>query len=128
MKGHCVVVVAEGAELGMIDEERQMMRDKLGVKEDKADASGNVQNIDLAKFMTSDLAAYSQDKLGVKLTIKYLNPTYAIRTTAANGADSDLCHKLGHCAAHSLMAGYSDFSVGLVRNSPVLIPLDLLIA
>lgn len=41
-KGHCVVVVAEGAELGMIDEERHDMREKLGVQNDKEDASGNV--------------------------------------------------------------------------------------
>jgi 6-phosphofructokinase 1 len=78
--------------------------------------------------MVSDLAKYSKNKFGVPLTVKYLNPTYAIRSTPANGADTDLCHKLAHCAVHSIQAGYTDFSIGLVRNSPVLIPLDLLIA
>lgn len=30
-RGHCVVVVAEGAEEGLIDEERQLMYERLGV-------------------------------------------------------------------------------------------------
>lgn len=100
----------------------------MGIKTDVKDESGNVQSVDLAKFMLSDLASYSKEKLGVNLTIKYLNPTYAIRSTPANGADCDLCHKLSHTAVHSVQAGYTDFSIGLVRNSPVMIPLDLLIA
>ena len=78
--------------------------------------------------MLTDLAAYSKEKFGVNLTIKYLNPTYTIRSTPANGADCDLCHKLSHTAVHSVQAGFTDFSVGLVRNSPVMIPLDLLIS
>jgi len=57
-----------------------------------------------------------------------LNPTYAIRTVAANAADVDLCHRLGHCASHCIMAGFTDFSIGLVRNYPVMIPLPLLIS
>lgn len=123
-----MVVVAEGAEDGLIDEERASMREQLGIKADAYDGSGNLQNVDLAKFMVSDLAKYSKEKHGTTLTVKYLNPTYAIRTTLANGADNDLCHKLAHTAVHSIQAGYTDFSVGLVRNYPVLIPLWLLIA
>jgi hypothetical protein len=38
----------------------------------------------------------------MNMTIKYLNPTYAIRTTAANGGDVDLCHKLAHTAVHCI--------------------------
>lgn len=32
-RGHCVVVIAEGAEEGLIDEEREKMREFFGVKE-----------------------------------------------------------------------------------------------
>ena len=78
------------------------MREKLGIKEDKFDESGNLKNVDLAKFMVSDLAKYGKEKHNIALTIKYLNPTYAIRTTPANGADNDLCHKLAHTAVHSM--------------------------
>jgi len=97
-----VVVIAEGAEEGLIDEERQMMRAAMGVKEDKKDESGNVKSVDLAQFMVSDLAKYAKENHSMSLSIKYLNPTYAIRTVPANGADSDLCHRLAHTAVHSI--------------------------
>lgn len=77
--------------------------------------------------MVSDLASYGKEHHNMNLTIKYLNPTYAIRTAPANGDDQDLCSRLANVAVHSVYAGYTDFSVGLVRNYPVMIPLDLLI-
>jgi len=55
-RGHCVIVVAEGAEEGLIDEDREHMRKKLGITETAHDESGNIKNVDLAKFMVSDLA------------------------------------------------------------------------
>mmetsp|Transcript_35649 Transcript_35649/g.54540 ORF Transcript_35649/g.54540 Transcript_35649/m.54540 type:complete len:130 (+) Transcript_35649:1282-1671(+) len=111
----------------MIEEEKQKMREAMGVKEDIKDESGNVKNCDVAKFMVSDLAKYGKEKHNMALTIKYLDPTYAIRTTPANGGDADLCHRLAHCAVHCVQAGYTDFSVGQVRNYPVMIPLNVLI-
>lgn len=36
--------------------------------------------------------------------------------------------KLGTTAAHGIMAGYTDFSVGLVRNDIVMIPVEILVA
>jgi hypothetical protein len=35
--------------------------------------------------------------------------------------------RLGYCASHGIMAGFTDFSVGLVRDEPVLIPIDILV-
>lgn len=61
------------------------------------------------------------------MTIKYINPTYAIRTAPANGADQDLCNNLAYSGVHSVMAGYTDFSVGQIRNNTVMIPISLLI-
>lgn len=47
VKGHCVIVIAEGAEDGMLPEERDIMREKLGLKKDdvRKDESGNVKNV-----------------------------------------------------------------------------------
>lgn len=126
-KGHCVVVIAEGAEEGLIEEDRLKMRLSMGITENIYDESGNLKNVDLAKFIVGDLAVYAKERHQISLTIKYLNPTYAIRTTPANGADTDICHKLAHSAVHGVMAGYTDFSLGIVRNCPAMIPLDLLI-
>ena len=47
-KGYCVVVVAEGAEEGLVDEDREEVRLELGIKEDRVDESGNRKNLDLA--------------------------------------------------------------------------------
>ena len=127
-RGSCIVVVAEGAEDGLIDEERTKMREAMGIVGDQHDASGNRKNADLALFIKKDLGAYAKKKHGTALTIKYLNPTYAIRATAANGGDAELCQRLARVAAHSVQAGYTDFSVGLARATPVMIPLDLLIS
>jgi 6-phosphofructokinase 1 len=126
-RGHCVVVVAEGAEDGLIEEDKKLMRESLGIKSDRFDDSGNIKNVDLAKFMVSDLGKYGKQHHNMNLTIKYLNPTYAIRTTPSNGSETDLCHRLAHTAVHCVQAGYTDFSVGQVRNYPVMIPLTLLI-
>ena len=87
-RNHCVVVIAEGAEEGLIDEDRQRMRDYFGIKENKKDESGNVKSLDLAEFVVNDLKSYAKKHhSGLSLTIKYLNPTYAIRTAPANSAD-----------------------------------------
>lgn len=45
VKGHCVVVIAEGAEDGLIPEERLKIREQMGIKEDVKDESGNIKNI-----------------------------------------------------------------------------------
>ena len=121
------MVVAEGAEDGLIEEDKMTMRKAMGIEGDRFDDSGNLKNVDRAKFMVSDLAKYGKDHHDMKLTIKYLNPTYAIRTAPANGGDADLCHRLAHTAVHCVQSGYTDFSIGLVRTYPVMIPLNLLI-
>ena len=56
MKGHCVVVIAEGAEDGMIPEERDAMREKLGMKKDEVrkDESGNIKNVVSLKVVIHD--------------------------------------------------------------------------
>jgi hypothetical protein len=46
---------------------------------------------DIGAFIRSDLAKYAQEKHHIKLTIKYLDPMYAIRTVKANCDDTVLC-------------------------------------
>lgn len=52
---------------------------------------------------------------------------YAIRSVKANCEDTVLCSRLGYVAVHGIMSGYTDFSVGLVRDEPVMIPIDVLV-
>ena len=83
-KGHCIVVIAEGVEDALLPEEKQKIREKLGIHEDLKDESGNVKSIDVPAYIKKDLGAYAMEKHGIKLTIKYLDPMYALRTTEAN--------------------------------------------
>lgn len=59
-RNHCVVVIAEGAEEGMIEEDRQKMREFFGAKEQRKDESGNVKSLDLAEFLVKDLKDYAK--------------------------------------------------------------------
>ena len=36
--------------------------------------------------------------------------------------------RLGTVAVHGIMGGFTDFSVGLVRDEPVMIPVNILVA
>ncbi len=46
---------------------------------------------DIGSYIKSDLAKYAVEKHKIKLTVKYLDPMYAIRTVKANCDDTVLC-------------------------------------
>ncbi len=46
---------------------------------------------DIAAYIKGDLGKYAQTQHNTKLTIKYLDPMYAIRTVKANADDTVLC-------------------------------------
>lgn len=50
------------------------------------------------------------------------------RSVPANGSDSLYCMLLAQNAVHGAMAGYTAFSVGLVNNRVVYIPIPRLVA
>ncbi len=50
------------------------------------------------------------------------------RSVPANSSDSVYCMVLAQNAVHGAMAGYTSFSVGLVNNRVVLIPITRLVA
>lgn len=50
IKGHCVIVIAEGAEDGLIEEEKIKIRQKLGIQEEIKDESGNIKSMVRSKL------------------------------------------------------------------------------
>lgn len=58
------------------------------------------------------------------VNIKYIDPSYIIRSVPANSSDAVLCLILSQSAAHGVMAGYTGFSIGLVNNRTVYIPIE----
>ena len=61
------------------------------------------------------------------LNLKYIDPTYLIRSVPSNAVDTINCSKLAQNAVHGAMAGYTGFSVGIVRNAVAYIPITTMI-
>ena len=59
----------------------------------------------------------------LSINLKYIDPTYAIRSVPSNGSDTIMCAKLAQNAVHGAMAGYTAFSTGIVKNAVSYIPI-----
>jgi 6-phosphofructokinase 1 len=114
-QGYAVVVVAEGAGEEVLGESAEM------------DASGNKKLPLIGEFMKKAVEGYFA-KHGEIATVKYIDPSYMVRSVAANAADSLYCMQLGQNAVHGAMAGYTGFSVGLCNNRMVWLPIPELVA
>ncbi len=113
---HCVIVVAEGA-----GQEHFSKKQKL------TDASGNQLHQDIGIFLKTHIRKYLQD-MGISASIKYIDPSYIIRSSPANPSDSIFCNKLGLQAVHAAMCGKTCFVVGRRNNKFVHLPIELVIA
>ncbi|MCP4687856.1 MAG: ATP-dependent 6-phosphofructokinase [Desulfobacterales bacterium] len=98
-RSHAVVVVGEGAGQDLME------------KTEGTDASGNVKLGDVGVFLKHEIKRYF-DKAGVDVTLKYIDPSYMIRSVPASPHDSVLCLLLGYNAVHAGMAGRTNVVVG----------------
>ena len=104
-RGHAVIVVAEGAG-------QDLMATTQG-----RDASGNVKYGDIGIFLRDAIKEHFK-RIGMEISLKYIDPSYTIRSVPANPHDSAFCLLLGHCAVHAGMSGRTNMVVGF-WNSPV---------
>ena len=111
---HAVVVVAEGAGQNLLK----------GIKGAGADASGNVKLKDIGVFLKESMQDYLKEK-GWDFTIKYIDPSYIIRSLPANAADSGFCLALGQYAVHAALSGRTNMMVGHWSNMFTHVPLKL---
>ena len=58
-------------------------------------------------------------------SIKYIDPSYIIRSIPANANDKVYCGFLGQYAVHAAMAGRTDMVVGKIQDRYVHLPLEL---
>ena len=115
-KKYAVVVVAEGAGQELL--ERVQEREK---------GSGNKKLPPIAEFMRDQIQEYCTHQ-GLETRMKFVDPSYSVRSVPANAADSLYCTQLAQAAVHGAMMGYTGFSVGLVNNRVVYIPIPQLVA
>lgn len=109
--GHAVVVVAEGAGQDLLE---------LPVG---TDASGNKRLQDIGLFLKDRITERFP-----QATLKYIDPSYAIRSAPPNTLDSEYCLLLGHFASHAGMAGKTDMTVGWWNQQMVHLPISLVTA
>ena len=111
-RGHAVIVVAEGAG-----------QDFLAASGGR-DASGNVKLGDIGTFLRDAIKEHFTC-MGWEINLKYIDPSYIIRSQPANPHDSALCLLLGHNAVHAGMAGRTNMVVGLWNEQFTHVPIDL---
>ncbi|MGL4208247.1 MAG: ATP-dependent 6-phosphofructokinase [Candidatus Adiutrix sp.] len=112
-RGHAVIVVAEGAgQKFFLDEGRDL------------DASGNVLHKDIGAYLASTIKTYFKSK-NKELNLKYIDPSYIIRSAPANASDQVYCSFLGQRAVHAAMAGKTDMLIGLWNDHFVHVPIAL---
>jgi 6-phosphofructokinase 1 len=111
-KSHAVIVVAEGAGQELLE----------GAEE--RDASGNVLKKDIGEFLKRKITDHFKGK-GLDSSVKYIDPSYMVRSCPARGTDAIRCYELARAAVHAAMAGRTDCVVGSVGDSCSLVPIAL---
>lgn len=109
---HAVIVVAEGAG------QKFFMDENPG-----QDQSGNVKLNDIGLYLKEAIQAYFTAKK-VEISLKYIDPSYIIRSLPANANDHAFCSVLGRDAVHAGMAGKTRLLIGHWNNHFVHIPMS----
>jgi len=112
LRNHAVIVVAEGA--------GQKYFENRG---EETDASGNIRLQDIGLFLKERIQDYFKDK-NFPISLKYIDPSYMIRSLPANANDSVFCGFLGRGAVHAGMAGKNRMLIGHWNNHFVYVPMS----
>jgi 6-phosphofructokinase 1 len=107
---HAVIAVAEGAGTDLIGESSDL------------DASGNKLHNDIGPFLKAEIKKAFKE-WGIKTSVKYIDPSYIIRSVKANSDDSIFCADLARAAVNAAMAGKTDMLVGCWHGEFTYVPL-----
>jgi 6-phosphofructokinase 1 len=111
-RGHAVIVVAEGAGQNLLQ------------ISGRTDPSGNPVLGDIGSFLRKEIGRYLTEQ-GMDHSIKYIDPSYIIRSVPANANDRVYCGFLGQHAVHAAMAGKTGMVVAKLMDRYVHLPIDL---
>jgi len=111
---HAVIVVAEGAGQKFFESEKN-----------ERDASGNIKLKDIGIYLKEAIGAYFAGK-GIDISIKYIDPSYMIRSLPANANDRVFCNFLGRNSVHAGMSGRTGMLIGHWNNQFVHVPMKLI--
>ncbi len=108
-----VVVVAEGAG-----------QDLLQADPRKADASGNIKLADIGLHLKDRINAFFRERR-TEVNLKYIDPSYIIRSVPASPQDNVYCSRLAQNAVHAAMAGKTNMVIGRWHGTFIHLPLHL---
>jgi len=110
-RSHAVIVVAEGAGQKFFEDAQT-----------ERDASGNIKLKDIGVYLKESIQSYFDAKR-MDISIKYIDPSYMIRSLPANANDRVFCNFLGRNAVHAGMAGKTNLLIGHWNNNFVHVPM-----
>jgi len=110
---HAVIIVAEGAGQNLFDDQEKK----------EFDPSGNVMFQDIGLFLKDKISEWFKSK-DIPVSLKYIDPSYIIRSLPANANDSVFCGFLGRDAVHAGMAGKTKLLISFWNNNYVHVPMD----
>ncbi|NTV29478.1 MAG: ATP-dependent 6-phosphofructokinase, partial [Candidatus Omnitrophica bacterium] len=108
---HALVVVAEGAGQELMPGERGK------------DVAGNVLNKDIGGFLKESISGYFRQE-NIPFNLKYIDPSYYIRSVAADTEDCVLCDLYARHAVHAAMAGKTGIIIGKLSHF-VHVPMEM---
>ena len=115
-KHHAVIVVAEGLSNSLVGEDINLQKD----------ASGNVLFNDVGPLLKEIIKQYFKER-NKPMSLKYIDPSYMIRSLPADSNDSAFCLMLGQNAVHAGMSGRTNMVIGYSNQHFVHLPIDLTI-
>jgi 6-phosphofructokinase 1 len=107
---HAVIVVAEGAG-------QHLMQKSM----ERPDASGNNRPGDIGLFLKETINEFFKERR-MEINLKYIDPSYLIRSVPASPQDNVYCTRLAQAAVHAGMSGRTNMLVGRWHGSFVHIP------
>jgi 6-phosphofructokinase 1 len=113
-RAHALIAVAEGAG-----------QEWLTASDAERDASGNVKLRDIGPFLRERIETYFKAE-GIPVTLRYIDPSYLIRSVPADAEDAILCDFFARNAVHAAMAGKTGLVIGLLHDTFIHVPIERL--
>jgi 6-phosphofructokinase 1 len=110
---HAVLAVAEGAGQDLFDQQKT-----------DQDASGNRKHQDIGLFLKEKIEQHFKQKQ-IPVSLKYIDPSYTIRSIPCNTEDAVLSDQYGRLAVHAALSGRTDMVVCFSRGHYVHVPSSL---
>ncbi len=114
-RGHAVIAVAEGAGQDLLQSQAER------------DASGNLKYADIGLYLRDELRSCCWAD-GLQVNLKYIDPSYIIRSVPANTFDSAFSLLLGHNAVHAGMSGRTNLVMGNWRDQFTHVPIAMAVS